>query len=117
MPKILRTMRREVLLRLFDHLREQYGFDWISEVEVEDQPTVHQVDAALAFKSDPVLDGLRSALGRLENGTYGECINCKSEIAEEVLRGDPTRRVCPACERKVAVAFSKRIESHIHAFG
>jgi RNA polymerase-binding transcription factor DksA len=117
MVKTLRTMRREVLSRLFDHLRENYGLDWVPDTMVEGLPPVHQLDAALAFRSDPVLDGLRSALSRLDNGTYGACINCKSEIGEDTLKVDPTRRVCPSCEKKFSGAFSMRVESHIHAVG
>ena len=97
MQKTTRSMRRAVLSKLFEHLKENYGLDWSDEIFDDNRLTIHQLDAVLAFKSDFVLDELCSALNRLEEGTYGVCIRCKRTIAEEVLDDDPTQRLCPAC--------------------
>jgi RNA polymerase-binding transcription factor DksA len=66
---------------------------------VDGRLNLHQIDALLAFKSDPKLDELRAALDRLEHGTYGVCITCKHPISREILQRDPGRRICPHCEQ------------------
>lgn len=41
---------------------------------------------------------VRSALMRLENGTYGECVRCEEPLAFEVLSKRPEAALCQACE-------------------
>ncbi len=113
-----RTMRRAVLSRLFEHLQEKYGFDWSREVFIADDAdepaSAHQVEAALAFKSDAQLEEFRSALHRLEEGTYGICLTCKRPISQDTLDADPTARLCPACEHSFARSAAGNLEPHLH---
>ncbi len=95
----VRSLQRAVLSKLFDHLQTYYGVDSTRESFVDGRLNLHQIDALLAFKSDPQLDELRAALDRLEHGTYGVCITCKHPIGREVLERDPGRRICAACEQ------------------
>lgn len=110
-----RTMRNMVLSRLFEHLHENYGLDWSREVFVDGHLSSHQIDAALAFKSDSHLDGLSSALHRLDEGTYGVCIHCKSPISQETLDADPTQRLCPSCEQSYTRVLAGGFESRAQA--
>lgn len=110
-----RIMRHVVLSRLFEHLHENYGLDWSREVFVDGQISSHQIDAALAFKSDSHLDELSSALHRLDDGTYGVCIHCKSPISQETLAADPTQRLCPSCEQAYTHVLAGRFETRAHA--
>ncbi len=107
-------MRRAVLDKLFDHLEESYGIDWTRESFVDDQLSLHQIDAILAFKSDPTLDELRGALDRIEAGTFGECISCKQVISQDVLDSDPTRRVCSGCEVEISHVVTQHFAPHLH---
>lgn len=91
-------LRRVILSQLYDHLVDEYSVPWPRDPFVSGRMTQHEIDAALAFKSDPCLDELRNALGRLEEGTYGICICCKGRIALDALVLNPAQRVCPACE-------------------
>lgn len=114
MQKMMRTMRRAVLSKLLEHLREHYGLDWLPEAPGEGVLTVHQIDAAIAFKSDLVLDELRSALNRLDEGTFGVCINCKGPISEDILHVDPTQRLCPDCERALMHTMPLSLENRLN---
>ncbi len=114
MQKTKRTMRLAVLSKLFEHLREHYDLEWIPDDAPDDHFSVHQVDAALAFKSDSVLDELRSALFRLDEGNFGVCINCKRQIGEDILHVDPTQRICPSCERSLTHLIGGQMSSHVH---
>ncbi len=40
------------------------------------------------------------ALGRLENGTYGDCLECDEPIAEKRLAFDPSARLCIDCAER-----------------
>ena len=40
---------------------------------------------------------IEAALARIENGTYGECLRCGDDIAENRLRADPATPVCVVC--------------------
>jgi len=100
----MKALRRVILGRLFDHLREQYGIELPREAFVESDPSLRRIDELLAFKSDLRIGELRSALGRLEEGTYGLCVVCKARIQAELLLDDPARRCCPACEKRLSHA-------------
>jgi len=98
MVKSKRAMRRAILSRLFEHLVDTYGIDVSRETFLSGSFGMHQIDALLAFKSDPLIDELRSALGRLEEGTYGICMTCKKPLLQQLLNEDPARRLCGECE-------------------
>lgn len=40
------------------------------------------------------LDGVDSALRRLDDGTYGTCEVCTADLADDVLEADPVARRC-----------------------
>lgn len=40
-----------------------------------------------------------SALGRLDDGTYGECVSCGEPIAPKRLDHDPAAHTCIECAR------------------
>src|SRR5690606_12487188 len=44
------------------------------------------------------LAAVRSALMRLDNGTYGECVRCDEPLGFEQLEARPEAALCPACE-------------------
>lgn len=46
------------------------------------------------------LDMLNNALKRIEDGTYGKCIDCKEEISEERLTAIPYTLRCVNCMTK-----------------
>ena len=42
---------------------------------------------------------IEAALARIEDGSYGECLNCGEPIAPGRLKLDPAAAVCIACAR------------------
>jgi RNA polymerase-binding transcription factor DksA len=96
-----RVMRRIILSTLYDHLRDQYAVPYSRDIIVDGELSYHEIDALLAFKSDPRLEELRNALDRLEEGTYGICIGCKSSISQALLNRDPAQRLCSSCEQRL----------------
>ncbi len=65
-------------------------------------------EQAVAREDDEALDGveraamaeiarIRQAIGRIEAGTFGQCLACGEPIAEARLRASPTAARCIAC--------------------
>jgi RNA polymerase-binding transcription factor DksA len=82
----------------------------IDEVEAElDQPAAADFEErASEREGDEVLEGLgaasvaeirmiQAALKRIEEGTYGECVNCGEDIAEARLDAVPHAPRCVKC--------------------
>lgn len=44
------------------------------------------------------LRAIEAARGRMNNGTYGDCINCGTEIPYERLEVQPTAERCAPCQ-------------------
>ena len=101
MTKSKRVMRRLILSKLYECLADQYPVIYPRDVFVSGDLPLHELEALLAFRSDPHLEELRHALDRLDKGTYGICLSCKSSINQEVLDADPAQRMCSACEHKL----------------
>lgn len=93
-------MRRQILSLMFSRLQEVGAVEQSREAFLGGTITLHDVDALLAFKTDPKLDELRAAFERIDGGTYGLCLCCKSPISQEVLDRDPTQRMCGTCEQQ-----------------
>ena len=47
-----------------------------------------------------LLDAIDAALQRIEEGTYGKCVNCGAAIPEERLEAMPWATLCIDCKRK-----------------
>jgi DnaK suppressor protein len=43
-----------------------------------------------------------AALGRIDDGTYGECLNCGQEIGPKRLEAIPWARYCITCQELIA---------------
>lgn len=60
-------------------------------------------DTALHIASDESqwLSDIEDALGRIEEGTYGTCENCETEIPKKRLEVFPSARYCVECQSKL----------------
>jgi RNA polymerase-binding transcription factor DksA len=95
------AMRRSILAQLVDRLRARHDVDFPKGTQAIDRISIHEIDSLLYFRRDARLDELRGALTRLDNGTFGKCIGCKSRISWPVLLRDPGIRVCPDCDHEI----------------
>jgi RNA polymerase-binding transcription factor DksA len=92
------ALRRVILSNLFEYLRMNYDFERPAESFTSGQISDRDIDILLSYKSDHRLGELREALARVESGTYGYCIGCKSPLSHSDLVQDPAKRVCALCE-------------------
>lgn len=64
-----------------------------------DVPKDKQEIVSLASKLDsPDINELIFAFRRIEKGMFGQCIICRHDIPEYLLRSDLTTRFCPSCQ-------------------
>lgn len=52
---------------------------------------------ALEQVAEERLNKVKAALQRIESGTYGICLKCRTEIETERLKADPTAETCIQC--------------------
>lgn len=43
--------------------------------------------------------GVRAALKRIDNGSFGDCLRCEEPIEDKRLAADPATTLCIACAR------------------
>ena len=71
--------------------------DWIDKSSQEND--VH-VRLALKQTDAKLLRAIDEAIHRIEQGTYGTCMECENEIAPARLDAVPWTRVCIDCKAK-----------------
>jgi RNA polymerase-binding protein DksA len=59
-----------------------------------------EIDYTLGENSGQVLADIDSALGRIEQGTYGTCVSCGQEIPVQRLEAYPAASLCIDCKRR-----------------
>src|SRR5215813_296331 len=71
--------------------------DWIDQSSQESD--LH-VRLALKQTDSKLLRAIEEAIHRIEQGTYGICMECENEIAPARLEAVPWTRVCIECKAK-----------------
>ncbi len=94
-------MRKQILCKLYDHLRRNYSFAWSKQLFLGSGFSSEDLQVVPGFRRDVKLETLRMALESIDKGLFGTCLRCKQEIAESILDVDPSRRFCERCEREM----------------
>lgn len=93
----LRARLSELLERaeiIEDDLRGPLDPDFSEQaIDLADDEALQGVDEVLRQE----IAGIRLALLRIENGSYGTCVVCGGEISDERLSAMPTATRCIAC--------------------
>jgi DnaK suppressor protein len=103
LERMLRDRRREVQGEVRHGIRDgrtdrlKQGGD---DIERSDAHRQGDIELALLQMRAETVRRIDAALGRLEAGTYGSCVECAKEIAERRLRALPFAVRCQACEAK-----------------
>jgi RNA polymerase-binding protein DksA len=59
-----------------------------------------EIDYTLEEHDERLLGEIDAALKRIEDGTYGTCVNCGAQIPPERLEAMPWATLCIDCKRK-----------------
>ena len=80
--------------RIETDLRRSHDPDWVeAATEVENDDVLEHLDEAARLE----VAGIRSALKRLDDGTYDACAKCGKAIGERRLEAMPTATRCLTC--------------------
>ena len=105
--KLLEEGRRRVVDAI-EYLHKENPGSIEDETEDQTQDTLadtatatldREIDYTLEENSEHVLEAIDAALKRIEDGTYGTCVNCGKPIAEERLAAIPWATHCIDCKR------------------
>lgn len=80
----------------FNTTYQDFGDD---EDENANEIAAYSNNLALEGALEKELRDINNALGRIEDGTYGVCKYCGSDIQENRLRARPTAGSCIACKK------------------
>lgn len=98
---MLETRLRELDARLHtieDRLDDPVSKDWEEQAtEREDIEVLEDLGNAGVKE----MDLIHAALGRIEDGSYGECMKCGEDISMERLRAVPHAALCRTCAQSV----------------
>jgi len=60
-----------------------------------------EMNTALKVHEENILQDIKDAIGRVNDGTYGICAHCGKDIPEERLEVMPYAKLCVDCEEKL----------------
>jgi DnaK suppressor protein len=100
---MLEGRRRELAEDVQERIRDARAEDVtqrqsVDQSEVSELDTQDEIEFALLQMKADTLNRIDAALRRLDEGSYGNCIQCDDEIAEARLRALPFAVRCKRCE-------------------
>lgn len=75
--------------------------------DLADEATVDVLIDSSLFEIQRSAGGIRAALGRMSDGSYGTCVECEAPIEIERLRAQPAAMRCVACQRRYEHEYAK----------
>ena len=102
----LNTQDNPALLGLQNRIQESE--DWA----VADLETA--LDVAEVSRDAAELRDVEAALARMNDGTYGACVECGEAIPYARLEANPSAARCIACQEKLEAAAMRRTGSAAH---
>ena len=102
------TDRTNAKARLEEQLAELEQRLGRIERDLAEPPEMDANERAMQLEDDDALGGqatlvrriiesTKRALARIEDGSYGECVECGDEISEQRLQARPEARLCITC--------------------
>ena len=112
LKRMLEERRREIQVEVqgkMRNVREEGTWggkqnEVLDAVESSEADIQEEIEFALIQMKSETLNKVNDALGRLEQGDYGNCFDCGEEIAEKRLRALPFAVRCKDCEEAREVA-------------
>ena len=85
-------------------ISDETGEDAVYDNHLADTATEtsdRELDYSLKENSENVLAEIDAALQRIDDGTYGICTNCGTQIPAERLEARPWATLCISCKREL----------------
>lgn len=88
---------REIGVRLREG-REAGKDDGMDTYDLATEERDREISMILSDRERSKLDAIESAMERIDEGSYGLCESCESDIAEGRLEAMPFTRLCVSCQ-------------------
>ncbi len=105
LKQMLEDRKRQIVSQLHDKIRDvrtenESGkmSNVLDQGESSEAGIQEDIEFALIQMKSETLNRINEALGRLEEGAYGNCFECGEEIAPQRLRALPFAVRCRECE-------------------
>ena len=99
------TERREDLQNRLDAAKQQSRSHRPDESKDEGDRATASLSAEMTLvhqvQAERMLGAISTALLRIENGTFGECLHCGQEIGIKRLEAIPWTRYCIVCQELI----------------
>jgi len=96
----LATLRAEHPGSLGDEVEETSPTNDNNLAETATATLGREIDYTLGDNAEQVLSEIDTALVRIDDGSYGTCVNCRQEIPRERLDANPWATLCIDCKRR-----------------
>jgi len=111
----LTEMKRQILREISEdlrHGREGGKDDGMDTYDLASEERDREINFILNDREREKLQSVEDALERIEEGIYGMCDSCESEIAAGRLEAMPFTRLCVSCqaEREKEAKQSRRFD-------
>lgn len=111
----LLAMKRQILREINEdlkHGREGAKDDGMDTYDLASEERDREINFILSDREREKLQSIEEALERIEEGSYGICDSCESEIAPARLEAMPFTRLCVSCqaEREREAKMARRFE-------
>jgi len=111
----LLDMKRQLLQEInadLRHGREGAKDDGMDTYDLASEERDRELSLILSDRERERLQAIENALERIEDGSYGICESCESDIAPARLDALPFTRLCVSCqaEREKEAKMSRRFE-------
>ena len=95
------AMKKGILREIEDAVREgrEAGKDdGMDTYDLATEERDREINMILTDREREKLDAIESAVERIDDGSYGMCESCESDIAEGRLEAMPFTRLCVSCQ-------------------
>lgn len=111
----LTEMKKQILREINDDLkqgREGAKDDGMDTYDLASEERDREINFILSDREREKLQAVEDALERIQDGSYGICESCESEIAPGRLEALPFTRLCVSCqsEREKEAKLSRRFD-------
>ena len=105
--QLLRSVRQELA-----EGRDQTKDEGMDTYDLASESRDREINVVLKDRDRGKMEAIEDALARVEDGTYGVCDSCETDIAEARLEALPFTRLCVNCqaEREKEARTMKRFE-------
>src|SRR6185503_12918736 len=97
----LQEMRAQLLRNVEEELhegREQTKDEGMDTYDLASDARDREINLVLIDRDRDKLQAIDDALARIEDGSYGVCEACESDVAEGRLEALPFTRLCVSCQ-------------------